>query len=124
MCDYLDENGQFIVVVNTGNCIDTSAIRAACNRVGINSLDIKNLKLKTFVNQNSNQLEISCELIKNSKTTIGMYNIMWKLIANYPSEFKLAGEHNLEIPNNNLNKGIYLVKVLIDENRLILKISF
>ncbi len=124
MCDYLDENGQFIVVVNTGNCTDTSAIRAACNAVGINSIDIENLKLKTFVNQNSNKLEISYELIKNSETSIRMYDIMGKLIANYPSEFKSAGEHNLEIPISNLSKGIYLVEVLIDEIKLVRKVNF
>ncbi len=124
ICDYLDENGQFIVGLNTGNCMDTTAIRATCNAVGINSLDIENLKLKTFVNQNSNKLEIRYELIKNSETTIRMYDIMGKLIANHPSEFKLVGEHNLEIPISNLSKGIYLVEVLIDENRLIQKISF
>ena len=114
----LDEEDLFGKVImyrwcDLGNCTTTTSIEQ--NNEELNSFNI-------YPNPIFNNAAISYQLSENSKVKISVYDVLGKEVLLLLNENQSLGEHHLIINAEQIQNGIYFVKITLDEKQITKKL--
>jgi hypothetical protein len=121
--DFTDANFS----LNSGATLTTGASfnhpRLANNVASTNSKVLTSGSLKLFPNPATDQTIISFELKTAANAAINVSDLAGKQIATVASTTYAAGINNVSLATSGLNKGLYLVTVLVNGQAQTLKLS-
>jgi len=91
---------------------------AGCPGVSIDELENMNKSLITKVYPSPASVSTNIEIYVNevSDITIDLYNILGEKVYSTDFENINTGEHNIELPLNDLNSGSYFINMLVNDN--------
>jgi hypothetical protein len=91
--------------------------------VGIDNINESNLSLTLFPNpSNQEYSSLSFHLDKKANVKVGVINSVGKKIEDVFSGKLFKGENKLTIKTSNLSKGVYFVRINIDNNTIVKKL--
>ena len=121
--DFTDANFS----LNSGATLTTGASfnhpRLANNVASTNSKVLTSGSLKLFPNPATTEAIISFELKSAANVAINVADLAGKQVANVASTNYAAGINNVSLSTNGLNKGLYLVTVLVNGQAQTIKLS-
>lgn len=79
--------------------------------------------LRNYPNPFSNSTIIEYNLVNGAKVDIQLYSLIGKLVMSLPAKKEQPGLHHQEINVNQLGSGIYLLKVSIDGQSSVIKVT-
>ncbi len=91
---------------------DVSIVDCTGSGIGINELD-NPYKIKLYPNPNNGNMNLIYTLNKSSKGEFDLFDITGTLIKKYP--LQIGEKNQLIISETELNNGIYLYKVIVDD---------
>ncbi|MFO0356845.1 MAG: T9SS type A sorting domain-containing protein [Sphingobacteriaceae bacterium] len=126
----LDTNSTYYRAITTGSTQYTdldfvvdSALINPTNSVGIKEIKLFNGSLKVYPNPTNGVLNINCNLDHTERVSASIFDLTGKYVQNIITE-KVFNHNDLKIETNinELNKGVYLLKILIGEEERTIKL--
>jgi hypothetical protein len=126
----LDTNSTYYRAITTGSTQYTdldfvvdSALINPTNSVGIKEIKLFNGSLKVYPNPTNGVLNINCKLDHTERVSAAIFDLTGKNVQNIITE-KVFNHNDLKIETNvnELNQGVYLLKILIGEEERTIKL--
>jgi hypothetical protein len=122
ICNYLSgSNGTAIIEGNSSGCTNEDEVKAKCGLGFAEELTDEEL-FSVFPNPVSNQITITFDLTNAAKVKLEIYNIMGRVETTILDRSISQGKHHVTTSTAGLQDGIYLCRLLIDDQILVKKI--
>lgn len=99
----------------------TSAITNALAATGINDNSEINFQLDVFPNPVIDKLHVTYSLLKSEKVKLEIVNLLGETIKEIANENQTSGKQELNISTENINSGVYFLKLTSSGNSQLLK---
>ncbi|MES2628021.1 MAG: M43 family zinc metalloprotease [Bacteroidota bacterium] len=107
-----------------GNNVYIDSIMIADASTGIDEAFEANLNLGIYPNPANESSEVSFDLLNSATSTIELFDVLGKKAKTIQNGNLSAGQHKFTINRDNLNTGVYFVKITIDNREVTKKIIF
>ncbi len=101
----------------------TAAINSALAVTGINETPKMDFQLKVFPNPVTDKFSVSYSLLRSGNVKLDVVNILGEKVKEIVSEKQSAGQHDLSIGTENMNAGIYFLKVTVNDCSQLVKFT-
>ena len=113
------------VYYNAVGAVNTSAMKTAINNAlattGINDIKKTDFQLKAFPNPVNEKLSVSYSLNQSENVKLEVVNLLGEKVRELLSGKQTVGQHNLFIGTENLNAGVYFLKVTSNDHSQLVK---
>ncbi len=113
---FIQDNG-----LNTSNL--KAAIDLAIATAGVNDEQHADFQMSVYPNPANEKLTISYNLVQTSVVNIDIFNLLGTKVKSVPLGKQSSGEHQPIIETENLNNGIYFLKLNVGEVSQIIRFS-
>jgi hypothetical protein len=129
---YVAGNGADNNILQTGDQIYTTSYTVSTSAgltqgsggsTGINVLNADDNGISIFPNPVKDRLFVSYNVAETENVTIDLYNLNGQIVQNLLNEKNSSGNYNESLSlNNNINKGLYIVRVNMGEKTFFKKV--
>jgi hypothetical protein len=122
ICNYLSSpKGEIIIENNSIGCNNEDEVKASCGLGFVEELPDEEL-FSVFPNPVSNQITITFDLTNAAKVKLEIYNIMGRVETTILDRSLSQGNHKVITSVANLQEGIYLCRLSIENTVLVKKL--
>ncbi len=100
-----------LTVRSKDNCIKGRTDSVSVFAVGLNNTTLKQIRILAYPNPSSSAVKINFNLTSQEATQMGVYNIAGALVYEERLGVFPAGQQELHVAVNNLDAGVYFVKI-------------
>lgn len=115
------------VYYNAGSGVTLNAIKSAINTAlaatGINDHPKIDFQLKVFPNPVTDKFSINYSLLQSCNVKLEVVNMLGEIVKDIVSEKQNIGQHELSFDTENLNAGVYFLKVIANDFSQIVKFT-